>query len=756
MSELPAFFSDLALVFVTAGLTTVVFKWLKQPLVLGYIVAGFLIGPYFTYFPVISDSKSVEVWSEIGMVFLLFALGLEFSFKKLKKVGGTGAITAITELIIMFLVGSAIGKILGWSKMECIFLGCMLSISSTTIIVKAFDDLKLKKQKFTGTVIGVLVVEDLIAVLLLVILSTISVSQTFDGKELAFNLVKLAFFLIVWFVFGIFLIPSLLRMMRKFMTAETLVIVAVGLCFLMVVFANYAGFSSALGAFIMGSILAETLEAEIIHKLVDPIKNLFGAVFFVSVGMMVDPKILVQYAMPVLAISAAVVFVKSLSATTGMLLSGQDVKTAIQSGFCFCQIGEFSFIIASLGVSFGVVDVFLYPIIVTVSIVTTFLTPYMMKLALPCYKKVVPHIPAKWKLAFAHYASKGKSVENDLDIKSFLKTQVKNIVIYAAVIIAIILLSFMLLKPFLLQRIPAVWGGVIGAVSTLIFLMPFLWAMAFRHHIRREVYHALTDNRLNHGIFMSVLILRYLLALTAVCIVIGGYTRITYGFIMIFVVFIFTFFVFFRQVMASYKHIEKRFLQNLNQRQMQTSFIIPKILQQNFRLEKMVISPNSVYAGKLLHDTDFRDNYNISVVSVERGDKLFDLPSKDFQLFPFDKLTVVGSEDHINMLKSRVEIENDVLIREHAVGEMDMYKMVIAKNNPFYHLSLRNSGFQENYHAMVIAIERNTDFILNPSPSIVFEVNDVIWLVCSEKTAEMLHHVERLDNNTKRNTLKNK
>ena len=281
MSELPALFSDLALILVTAGITTVIFKWLKQPVVLGYIIAGFLIGPYMTLFPGINDHESVHLWSEIGMVFLLFAIGLEFSFKKLKKVAGTVGITALTELISMCIIGFFLGKLLGWSQMDSIFLGCMLAMSSTTIIAKAFEDLKLTREKFTQGVIGVLVVEDLAAILMMVILSTIAVSTSFNGAELAMSVVKLVFFLLIFYIGGMFLVPSFLKLIRRFMSEEMLTVVAVGLCFFMVWLATKFGFSSALGAFLMGSILAETLEAEMIHKLTKPIKDLFGAVFSV-------------------------------------------------------------------------------------------------------------------------------------------------------------------------------------------------------------------------------------------------------------------------------------------------------------------------------------------------------------------------------------------------------------------------------------------------------------------------------------------
>ena len=420
---------DLALILVTAGVITVIFKWLKQPLVLGYILAGFFIGPYFPWFPVVGDATSVRVWSDIGIVFLMFALGLEFSIKKLKKVGGTGAITALTELFIMFLIGNVVGHILGFKSMDCVFLGCMLSISSTAIIIKSFDDLKLKQQKYTSTVTAVLVVEDIIAVLLLVVLSTISVSKTFDGGQLVWSMVKLVFFLIVWFVFGIYLIPTFLRWMRKYMTEETLLLVAVGLCFGMVVLAAQAGFSTALGAFVMGAILAETIEADVIHRLVTPLKNLFSAVFFVSVGMLVQPAVLGQNWLTVVVIAACIIIFKSLAATTGVLLSGKPLKTAVQSGFCFCQIGEFSFIIAGLGLSYGVIDENLYPIIVSVSILTTFVTPYMIKGALPFYNWVEPKLPAKMKQRLEEYSQHSAGDDSSrVGIGLFVRKQLSGIV----------------------------------------------------------------------------------------------------------------------------------------------------------------------------------------------------------------------------------------------------------------------------------------------------------------------------------------
>ena len=358
---------------------TLIFKKLKQPLVLGYIVAGFICTPHFKFTPSVVDSASIHIWSEIGVIFLLFALGLEFSFKKLMKVGGSAVISACTIIFCMILVGVFVGWTFGWNRMDCIYLGGMLAMSSTTIIYKAFDDMGLRQQRFAGLVLSILILEDILAIVLMVMLSTMAVSHNFEGTEMLGSIAKLLFFLILWFVVGIYLIPVLLKKCRKLMSEETLLIVSLGLCFGMVVLAAHTGFSAAFGAFIMGSILAETVEAESIERLVKPVKDLFGAIFFVSVGMMVDPLMIVEYAGPIVVITLAVIVGQSLFGTLGVLLAGQPLKTAMQCGFSLTQIGEFAFIIASLGVSLHVTSHFLYPIVVAVSVITTFLTPYMIR-----------------------------------------------------------------------------------------------------------------------------------------------------------------------------------------------------------------------------------------------------------------------------------------------------------------------------------------------------------------------------------------
>ena len=750
MESLPALFSDLALILVTAGITTVIFKWLKQPVVLGYIIAGFLIGPNFEWFPVISDHTSVETWSEIGMVFMLFGIGLEFSFKKLKKVGGTVGITALTELVTMCVVGFMLGKLLGWSQMDSIFLGAMLSISSTTIIAKAFDDMKLHREKFSGNVIGELVVEDLEAVLLMVILSTLAVSKSFDGMQLVSSMLKLGFFLLVWFLGGIFIVPTVLRWARKFMSEETLTVFSVGLCFMMVVLANLAGFSSALGAFIMGSILAETLEAEMIHKVTTPIKNLFGAVFFVSVGMMVDPKILVDYWWQILVVTLVLLFFKPLSNVAGRLIAGLGLKQSIQGGFCFSQIGEFSFIIASLGLSYGVIDDFLYPIIVSVSIITTFITPYAIKAAVPTYQWVSTHLSENWLNHFENRESgiKVKSGEK-VSMASFIGRQFKHIIIYIAIIIALIFICFWA-GSFIMIYVPGLWGNAIAVVITLALVSPFLWAIGFRHTLVKTTHKLMEHSKFNKTLILSIFILRFIIVWVVATSVLRHFFNEAFWLHLgvgasfgrwINVAMALGYTLLLRVVspaMNFYKRIEDNFLDNLNKRQSSQVFAIPEILQENCHLQKMTLSPDSPYSGKLIKETDFRDNYNVSVVSVERGKQLVELPKSDFQLFPYDKITFVGHEDHLRLLLPKVELFDEQLIQEHEESEVDLYKVEVRPISPYVGVALMDSGLAENFDAMIIAIERDGHFILNPSARITFQPADLVWFVAQKEKAEIL------------------
>ena len=488
-----------------------IFKKLKQPLVLGYIVAGFIASPHFGLTPSVIDTASIHTWSDIGVIFLLFALGLEFSFKKIVKVGGPAVIAALTISFGMIFLGFTVGSSFGWSKMDALFLGGMIAMSSTTIIYKAFDDLGLQKKQFASLVMSILILEDILAVVLMVVLSTVAVSSTFEGGELVRSIVKLVFFLILWFVVGIYLIPLFLRKTKKLMNDETLLVVSLGLCFMMVVVAAKTGFSAAFGAFIMGSILAETVEAEHIEHLVKPVKDLFGAIFFVSVGMMVDPAMIGKYWLPIVIITLTVILGQATFATIGVLLAGKPLKTAVQSGFSLTQIGEFAFIIAGLGVSLGVTSDFLYPIVVAVSVITIFLTPYMIRLADPVYGFLDRHLPEKVKTFLSGYASDEPSTSKDSLWKQYLGDLVKVVLVNGIVSIAICAIGFGVVVPLLGKWLPGIWGNVASAVLILLALSPFLRSIVIKSN-KSEAFTTLwEESRSNRAPLVAGIVIRFII-----------------------------------------------------------------------------------------------------------------------------------------------------------------------------------------------------------------------------------------------------
>ena len=484
MSQLEPLIADLALILICAGVMTLLFKSLKQPIVLGYIVAGFIASPNMPYMPSITDGEGVHVWSEIGVIFLLFALGLEFSFKKILKMGAAPIIAALAIILGMMYVGSLAGHLFGWSDMDCIYLGGMLAMSSTTIIFKAFDDMGLRQERFASLVLSVLIIEDILAIVLMVMLSTLAVSKEFEGTQMLQSILQLGFFIVLWFVVGIYLIPIFLRKAKRLMNDETMLITALALCFGMVVFASAVGFSAAFGAFVMGSILAETVEAQKIEHLVNPVKNLFGAIFFVSVGMMVDVNLIIEYIVPILCIVAAIMLGQTIWSTCAFILSGQSLKTSMKCSFSLTQIGEFAFILASLGTSLNVTSDFLYPIVVAVSVFTTFTTPYMIRLAEPAYNLVSRMLPAKW-IEKMERNSSDEAEENETDeMRQLWRTEFKRfvliILINLVLCVAVIAIMYLYGAPLIYNLLPDPWSGIVTAFVTLSICAPFIWALMRR------------------------------------------------------------------------------------------------------------------------------------------------------------------------------------------------------------------------------------------------------------------------------------
>ncbi|MEG1838326.1 MAG: cation:proton antiporter, partial [Bacteroidaceae bacterium] len=573
MSELPTLIADLALILISAGIITLIFKRLKQPLVLGYIVAGFLASPHMPVLPSVIDTSNIQTWADIGVVFLLFALGLEFSFKKLMKVGGTAIIAASTIIFCMIMVGIAVGISFGWQRMDCLFLGGMLAMSSTTIIYKAFDDLGLRKQRFAGLVLSILILEDILAIALMVMLSTMAVSNNFEGADMIESIAKLVFFLILCFIVGIYIIPGFLKRAKKWMGDETLLIVSLGMCFGMVVLASKVGFSAAFGAFVMGSILAETIEAEQIDRLVKPVKNLFGAIFFVSVGMMVDPSMIVQYAFPIIVISLAVIIGQALFGTFGVLLSGQPLKTAMQCGFSLTQIGEFAFIIASLGVSLHVTSDFLYPIVVAVSVITTFLTPYMIRIAVPASERMEQRLPLSWRNFLSRYASGSQTVNHENNWKKYLMAIARIALVYSVLSITVITISFQLIIPFFRHHLPPFWASLLGAVFTILAISPFLRAIVVKKNHSVEFMALWDDNHFNRGPLVSTIVLRVVIAMIFVMFVIAGLFKASVGLAFGAALIIVLLMVFSRRLKKQSIMMERKFIQNLRLRDMRAEYM---------------------------------------------------------------------------------------------------------------------------------------------------------------------------------------
>ena len=473
---------DLTLISIYAAITTLLFKKLKQPMVLGYLLAGIFAGPYFNFVPTVTDRANLSLWADIGVIFLLFSLGLEFSFKKMMAVGKSAIITATLNIFLMLFVGYYVGMLIGWTTTDSFFLGSMISMSSTTIIIKAFDDLNIKKQKFTDLVFGVLVIEDIAGILMLVLLPAIAAGHGINGREIGLSILKLAAFLILCFVTGIYLIPTTLRKLKDFVNDEMLLLVAVALCLSMVFLAVYFGFSSALGAFIMGSILSQTGVIERVEHIIKPLKDFFGAVFFVTVGMMVNPQMFITYAYPIFVITMVVLCGMVVFSTFGFVISGQNLKTALFGAFSLAQVGEFAFIIATLGMSLGVIDGFVYPIIVAVSVITTFLTPIMIKSATKAQKLIERILPEKW-LTFINQNAKSRpaaSQEEKLWLDLFKISFIRAFV-FSFILAAIIVITNLWIRPYAQSLLPNLAARVFTTLIALLLMSPFLTGLVGRN-----------------------------------------------------------------------------------------------------------------------------------------------------------------------------------------------------------------------------------------------------------------------------------
>lgn len=743
MGELPHLVKDLALILVVAGIVTIVFKKLKQPLVLGYVVAGFLVSPHMPYIMSVADRADISTWGDIGVMFLLFSLGLDFSFKKILKMGASPIISTCSIVFCMMMLGIVTGHLFGWSRMDSIFLGGMLAMSSTTIIYKAFDDLGLRQQRFAGLVMSVLILEDILAIVMMVMLSAIANGSNPDGGQMIGSLMKIGFFLILWFVVGIFLIPLMLRSMRKFINNETLLIVALGLCCAMAVLSTKVGFSSAFGAFVMGSILAETIEAERIIKVVEPVKNLFGAVFFVSVGMLVDPAILVEYSWPIVTLVLVIILGQVIFGSLSFLIGGQSLKSAMQCGFSMAQIGEFSFIIASLGLSLGVIGKFLYPVVVAVSVITTFLTPYMIRMATPAYGMLERRLPKKWIMAINNLTLAKQTTQPEAKWRTLIKQMVRITVIYSILSGASIALMFTFFLPFVRQLLPHWWANAACGLLTLLFISPFLRAIMMKKNHSEEFKALWNSNPYNRLPLILTIIVRVAVASAFVFYICYYLTRFTNALMISIALAAVALMIISRSLKKRSIKMERLFMQNLRSREIVAEVMgrrrplyEGRLLDRDVHISDFTIPEDSLWAGKMLRELEFRNRYGVHISSILRGSQRINIPNGGTILFPGDNIQAIGSDDQLTAFSEALNTELHDKDPEIEKREMKLHQVVINRNGIFAGKTLRDSGIRDVYNCMVVGLEEGKENLSQMDPSHKLRHGEAIWIVGEQDDIE--------------------
>ena len=752
MSELPELVKDLALILVVAGFVTLLFKKLKQPLVLGYIVAGFLVSPHMPYTMSVVDQGDIQTWADIGVIFLLFSLGLDFSIKKILKMGASPIIAACTIIFCMLALGIIVGHSFGWKEMDCIFLGGMVAMSSTTIIYKAFSDMGLTQQGFASTVMSVLILEDILAIVMMVMLSTVASGNSPDGVQLIGSIMKIGFFLVLWFVVGLFAIPLFLRSVRKILNSETLLIVSLGFCCLMAVTSTQVGFSAAFGAFVMGSILAETVEADKIIRLVDPVKNLFGAIFFVSVGMLVKPDVIVQYALPILLLVITILVGQALFGTLGYLLGGQTLKNAMRCGFSMAQVGEFAFIIATLGKSLGVISEFLYPVVVAVSVITTFLTPYMIRAAEPCYNVLVKHLPKRWVRRLTHIQtnSVGESASSDNHWKVLMKKMILNTLIYGILSAAVIAIMFSAALP-ICRDLSIKWtgshwiGNAVCGFLTIVFIAPFLRSIVMKQN-HSEAFKALwTDRRINRLPLTATILARVLIALSFIFYVCNYLTRFKNALMIAVAIGLLILMLLSRWLKKRSITLERLFIQNLQSRDIEAQkqgkkkpLFANHLIDRDIHIANLELPDDSLWAGKTLYSLKLRNRFGVHISSILRGSKHINIPNGSTILFPGDKLQAIGNDEQLTKLSKAINAELQPEVTNIEKHEMKLRSFTISKTSPFIGKTLKDSGIRDEYNCMVVGVDEGQKNLTLITPSRCLQAGDVLWVVGEEKDLERI------------------
>ncbi len=752
MSEVPTLINDLALILIVASTVTLLFKKLKQPLVLGYIMAGFIVSPHMPYTMSVMDTVDIKIWADIGVMFLLFSLGLDFSFKKILKMGITPVITTLTIIFAMMTLGIVVGHAFDWKRMDCIFLGGMLAMSSTTIIYKAFTDMGLRQQKFAQPVMSVLILEDILAIVMMVMLSAIASGNNPDGGEMIGSVMKIGFFLVLWFVVGIFAVPLFLRSTRKLINNETLLIVSLGLCCLMAVVSTKVGFSSAFGAFVMGSILAETIEAAKIEKLVAPVKDLFGAVFFVSVGMLVDPKIIVEYAIPIAVLVLTILLGQSIFGTFGFLIGGQSLKSAMRCGFSMAQIGEFSFIIASLGLSLHVTGEFLYPVVVAVSVITTFLTPYMIRLSVPSYNVLERHLPKTWVRALNNITLSHPSSAPKSNWHSLIAQMARITLIYSILSVATIALMLTFFLPFIRRMMPGMhwWTNGICGVLTVMFIAPFLRAIVMKKNHSEEFRALWNDSRSNRMPLLVTILVRLIIASAFVFYICNYLTRFTNALMMTIALAVVGIMILSRGLKKQSIKMERMFVQNLRSRDIEQQVLGLKkplyeghLLDRDIHISEIEIPENSTWSGLCLADLRLSNRFGIHVSSILRGHRRINIPGGDDIVFPGDKLQVIGSDSQLAAAHAALAVDIEPDDPDIEKREMRLSQIIIDKHSPFVGKTLPETGLRSEFNCMVVGREEGKENLSMVGATYKMRLGDILWIVGEDESLRRLQDANR-------------
>lgn len=744
--------NDLALILIVASTVTLLFKKLKQPLVLGYIMAGFIVSPHMPYTMSVMDTVDIKIWADIGVMFLLFSLGLDFSFKKILKMGITPVITTLTIIFAMMTLGIVVGHAFDWKRMDCIFLGGMLAMSSTTIIYKAFTDMGLRQQKFAQPVMSVLILEDILAIVMMVMLSAIASGNNPDGGEMIGSVMKIGFFLVLWFVVGIFAVPLFLRSTRKLINNETLLIVSLGLCCLMAVVSTKVGFSSAFGAFVMGSILAETIEAAKIEKLVSPVKDLFGAVFFVSVGMLVDPKIIVEYAIPIAVLVLTILLGQSIFGTFGFLIGGQSLKSAMRCGFSMAQIGEFSFIIASLGLSLHVTGEFLYPVVVAVSVITTFLTPYMIRLSVPSYNVLERHLPKTWVRALNNITLSHPSSAPKSNWHSLIAQMARITIIYSILSVATIALMLTFFLPFIRRMMPGMhwWANDICGVLTVMFIAPFLRAIVMKKNHSEEFRALWNDSRSNRMPLLVTILVRLIIASAFVFYICNYLTRFTNALMMTIALAVVGIMILSRGLKKQSIKMERMFVQNLRSRDIEQQVLGLKkplyeghLLDRDIHISEIEIPENSTWSGLCLADLRLSNRFGIHVSSILRGHRRINIPGGDDIVFPGDKLQVIGSDSQLAAAHAALAVDIEPDDPDIEKREMRLSQIIIDKHSPFVGKTLPETGLRSEFNCMVVGREEGKENLSMVGATYKMRLGDILWIVGEDESLRRLQDANR-------------